>query len=457
MSLESFETPSAEVVQGVSFPPKVAIVGRPNVGKSTLFNILTDSRKAVVKNQPGVTRDIIIEPMEVWGKHFDIIDTGGVTESSDLISKMIREQVSEFLHSVDLVLAVMDGRSGLVPEDRDIIKLVKQTGKPFLLIINKVDRQHEEDLAKADFYEFGVDVVGASFEQRRGLSEILEWLHKNLPEQTSFQEDGTTIAFVGKPNVGKSSLCNEILGMNRMLVSPIAGTTVDSVDSPFVYNETKYTIVDTAGLRKSARREEDIEILAAFKSQESIRRANLVLLVIDGVQGPTEQDAKIMASILEDHKAVILVANKSDLGRTQVPEYQRTFRAQVERVFHFFPDVPVVFTSAEKGYGIQDLLKEIERIAAAMKTRISTHELNDFFFETIRKAPAPVWGTTNVKFYYLTQTYQVPPAFIAFANHPDGVHNAYRRFLIKAIKERWNLHGLPIRIFCMKSRRGGEN
>jgi len=457
MSLESFETPSAETIQGVSFAPKVAIVGRPNVGKSTLFNILTDSRKAVVKNQPGVTRDIIIEPMEVWGKHFDIIDTGGVTESSDLISKMIREQVSEFLHSVDLVLAVMDGRSGLVPEDRDIIKLVKQTGKPFLLIINKVDRHHEEDLAKADFYEFGVDVVGASFEQRRGLSEILEWLHKNLPEQKSVQEDGTTIAFVGKPNVGKSSLCNEILGINRMLVSPIAGTTVDSVDSPFVYNDTKYTIVDTAGLRKSARREEDIEILAAFKSQESIRRANLVLLVIDGVQGPTEQDAKIMASILEDHKAVILVANKSDLGRTQVPEYQKTFRAQVERVFHFFSDVPVVFTSAEKGYGIQDLLKEIERISAAMKTRISTHELNDFFFETIRKAPAPVWGTTNVKFYYLTQTYQVPPAFIAFANHPDGVHNAYRRFLIKAIKERWNLHGLPIRIFCMKSRRGGEN
>ncbi len=448
--------PKSENVS-VGFAPKVAIVGRPNVGKSTLFNILTDSRKAVVKNQPGVTRDILIEPMEVWGKHFDLIDTGGVTERQDLISKMIREQVSEFLHSVDLVLVVMDGRSGLVPEDRDIIKLIKQVGKPFLLVVNKIDRQHEEDLAKADFYEFGVDVVGASFEQRRGLADVLEWLHKNLPEARQEPEQGTTLAFVGKPNVGKSSLCNQLLGINRMLVSPIAGTTVDSVDSPFVYNDRKYTIVDTAGLRKAARREEDVEIIAAFKSQESIRRANLVLLVIDGTQGPTEQDAKIMASILEGHKAVILVANKSDLGRQQIEDYQKTFRAHVERVFHFFPDVPLVFTSAETGFGLKDLLSEIERVSEKMKMRISTRDLNDFFFETIRQAPSPVWGTTNVKFYYLTQTYQVPPAFIAFANHPDGVDNAYRRFLIKNIKQRWGLQGIPIRIFCMKARGSTES
>jgi GTPase len=437
--------------------PKVAIIGRPNVGKSTLFNILTDTRKAVVKNQPGVTRDIQIQPMDIWGKSFDLIDTGGVTESPDLISKLIREQVTEFLHSVDLVVAVMDGRGGLIPEDREIIRIAKQAGKPFLLVVNKIDRQHEEDMSLAEFFEFGVDVLGASFEQRRGISEIMEWLHKNLPENQIEPVLGTRIAFVGKPNVGKSSLCNRILGHKRMIVSPIAGTTVDSVDSPFVYEGHSYTIVDTAGLRKSARREDDIEIIAAFKSQETIRRAHIIYLVIDGTMGPTEQDAKIMQAILEDHKAVILVANKSDLGRKQVEDYQKTFRAQVEKVFHFFTDVPIVFTSAEKGFGIEDLLEETVRIAEKMKMRISTSDLNDFFFETIRKAPAPVWGTTNVKFYYLTQTYQVPPAFIAFANHPDGVNNSYRRFLIKAIKERWDLHGLPIRIFCMKSKRGGEN
>lgn len=443
-----------DTIAGVQYAPKVAIIGRPNVGKSTLFNVLTGTRKAVVKDQPGVTRDIIVEPMEIWGKGFDLIDTGGVTESPDLISKMIREQVSEFLHSVDLILAVMDGRAGLLPEDRDIIKIAKHSGKPFLLIINKVDRQHEEDLLKADFYEFGVDVIGCSFEQRRGVAEILEWLHKNLPDMSFDFEDTTRIAFVGKPNVGKSSICNALLGIDRMLVSPIAGTTVDSVDSPFYYNEKHYTIVDTAGLRKSARREEDVEIIAAYKSQESIRRANLVLLVVDGTMGPTEQDAKIMQAILEDHKAVILVANKSDLGKKEVENYQKTFREQVARTFHFYTDVPVVFTSSKTGSGLQEMLNEIERIATQMKIRIPTRELNDFFFKTIRKAVAPVWGTTNVKFYYLTQTFQVPPAFIAFANHPDGVHNSYRRFLIKSIKEEWNLQGLPIRIFCMKSRRG---
>lgn len=445
------------ISEKIEFAPKVAIIGRPNTGKSTLFNILTDSRKSVVKNQAGVTRDIIIEPMEVWGKNFDLIDTGGITESTDLFSKLIREQVTEFLESVDFIIAVMDGRAGLVPEDKDIIRIAKETGKPFCLIVNKIDRVHEEDIMKAEFYEFGVDVIGASFEQRRGLADLLEWLHRNLPEASSSDFTGPVISIVGKPNVGKSSLCNRLLGMNRMLVSDVAGTTVDAVDSPLEFNGKPYILVDTAGLRKSSRREEDIEIIAAFKSQESIRKSNLVLLMVDGNIGPTDQDAKIMESILEDHKGVILVANKTDVASKEIPEFRKTFRAQVENTFHFFTDVPVVYISAKTGYGIEDLFAEIERVSEKLKMRIPTSELNDFFFETIRKAPAPVWGITNVKFYYLTQTYQVPPAFIAFANHPDGVTNAYRRFLIKHMKERWDLHGIPIRIFCMKSRRAERN
>lgn len=437
--------------------PKVAIIGRPNVGKSTLFNILTDSRKSVVKNQAGVTRDIIIEPADIWGKKIDLIDTGGVTESQDLFSKLIREQVADFLHSVDFIIAVMDGRAGMLPEDRDIIKLAKQTGRPMLLVINKVDSQHEDDLAKADFHEFGLDVIAASFEQRRGVADVMEWIQSVVPDAQETIKVGTQIAMVGKPNVGKSSLCNCLLGVNRMLVSEVAGTTIDSVDSPFVFNDKQYVIVDTAGLRRQSRREEGLEIISAFKSQESIRRSNIVLLVIDGLIGPTEQDAKIMQQILEDHKGVIIVANKSDVASDEVEQYRETFRAQVEREFHFFTDVPIVFTSAKTGSGINDLFKTIEAVSAKLNFRISTSDLNDFFFETIRKAPAPVWGITNVKFYYLTQTNQVPPSFIAFANHPDGVTNSYRRFLIKNLKEKFNLHGIPIRIFCMKSRRGGES
>lgn len=439
------------------FTPKVAIIGRPNVGKSTLFNIITESRKAVVKNQAGVTRDIIIEPVDIWGKQFDLIDTGGITEAGDIFSKLIREQVTEFLQTVDLIVAVMDGRVGLVPEDRDIIRVAKQTGRPFLLVINKVDKTTDEEMFKADFYEFGVDIIAASFEQRRGVGDILEWVTKQIPENPGTIKEGMNIAIVGKPNVGKSSICNCILGSNRMIVSDVAGTTIDSVDSPFRYNGRKYTLVDTAGLRKSARREEGLEIISAFKSQEAIRRADIVLLMVDGTIGPTDQDARIMQAILEDHKGVILVANKSDLGGKEVPEYRKTFREQVERVFHFFKDIHIVFTSAKTGQGVEDLFAMIEKVSDQMNFRVPTSELNDFFFETIRKAPAPVWGTTNVKFYYLTQTYQRPPAFIAFANHPDGVTNSYRRFLTKHIKERWDLHGLPIRIFCMKSRRGRSN
>lgn len=436
--------------------PKVAIIGRPNVGKSTLFNILTESRKAVVKNQPGVTRDIQIEPVELWGKEFDLLDTGGITEATDIFSKMIREQVGEFLHTVDYIIAVMDGRAGLMPEDRDIIRIAKQTGKPFLLVINKVDSVADDESAKIDFYEFGIDMVTTSFEQRRGLADLLEWLHKNLPENRMNVDRGTTIAIVGKPNVGKSSICNHLLGSNRMLVSDIAGTTVDAVDSPFYYNGKQYTIVDTAGLRKSSRREEDVEIIAAFKSHEAIRKADVVLLMVDGLIGPTDQDTKIMEAILEGHKGVILVANKSDVAGKEVPEYRQTFRDQVQRVFHFFTDVRVVFTSAKTGYGIDELFQEIEEVSSKMKIKISTSELNDFFFETIRKAPAPVAGNTNVKFYYLTQTFQTPPSFIAFANKPEGVTPAYRRFLTKHIKERWDLFGIPIRIFCMKAKNAEE-
>lgn len=437
--------------------PKVAIIGRPNVGKSTLFNIITDSRKAVVKNQPGVTRDILIEPVDVWGKKFDLIDTGGVTEATDLFSKLIKEQVTEFLFSVDFIVAVMDGRAGLLPEDRDIIKIAKQTGKPMLLVVNKVDSPHEDDLLKAEFHEFGVEVMGASFEQRRGVGDVLEWIVNMVPEVP--QELGTSlrIAMVGKPNVGKSSLCNCLLKQNRMLVSEIAGTTIDSVDAPFMFNDRQYTLVDTAGLRRQSKREDDLEIISAFKSQESIRRADVVLLVVDGVEGPSEQDAKIMQAILDDHKGVVLVANKSDLGQEEIENYREKFREQVARIFHFFTDVPIVFTSAMKTQGIKDLFDEIERVADKRGLQIKTSELNDFFFETIRKAPAPVWGQTNVKFYYLTQTYQKPPAFIAFCNHPEGVHNSYRRFLIKNMKEKFDLHGIPIRIYCMKSRRGGES
>ena len=313
-----------------------------------------------------------------------MIDTGGITEAHDTFSKLIRVQVIEFLQTVDFMVVVVDGRVGMIPEDKEMVRIANQTGKPFVIAINKVDSLQDEELSKSEFYEFGVDLIAASFEQRRGIAEVMEWIHGQLPIETKTIKSGTNIALVGKPNVGKSSMVNCLLGENRMLVSEIAGTTIDAVDTPFIYNDKKYILVDTAGLRRSARREEDLEIIAAFKSHESIRKADIVLLMIDGTEGPTDQDARIMQSILEDHKAVIVVANKSDLGRTEVSDYRKTFQAQCQEVFHFYEDVPIVFTSATKNYGIEDLLAKVQWINEKLSTRITTSELNNFFFEAIR-------------------------------------------------------------------------
>lgn len=433
---------------------RVAIIGRPNVGKSTLFNFLTESRKAVVKNQPGVTRDILIEPAEVWGVKFDVIDTGGLTESTDLFSKLIREQVIDFLKSVDHLILVMDGRAGVNPEDRDIIRIAKEAGKPFLLVINKVDSVQDAEMAKAEFYEFGVDIVAASFEQRYALDEVLEWIVDQVKRTEHTVRQGLTLAMVGKPNVGKSSLCNRLLGEKRLLVSEVAGTTIDSVDTEMIYEGRKYVLIDTAGLRRSARREQDIEIISAFKTRDAVRRADITLLVVDGHEGPSAQDARILEQILDAHRAVIVVANKVDLAEEEIPAFRSWFRSRIAQEFHFFPDVPIAFTSAVTGKGLKDLFDTIVDVEDKINKRISTRELNDFFTQVIRQAPAPVWGTQNVKFYYLTQTNQRPPAFIAFANHADGVTPSYRRFLSKRIQEHWDLIGIPIRIFVMSGKHG---
>jgi GTP-binding protein len=381
-----------------------------------------------------------------------VLDTGGLTESPDLISHLIREQVIDILETVDFLIVVMDGRVGLTPEDREVYKIAKATGKPMLIVVNKIDQIHEMELKLAEFYEFGEDLIGTSFETRLGVSELLEKIHDFLPNQPEQIQQGLRIAVVGKPNVGKSSLVNRLLGEKRMIVSPIAGTTVDSVETPFVHNGKQYILVDTAGLRKSSRQEEDIEIIASFKTREAIRLSDLLLLVIDATEGPTDQDAKILEQILKAHKMVIVVANKSDLAQEQIDKFREFFRDRVEDVFHFYQDMPVIFTSAVTGKGLNDLLKRLDWAQEKMNVRIPTGELNDFFFTAIRQAAAPVFGNNNVKFYYLTQTRQKPPAFIAFANQPEGVDSAYRRFLINRIKEKFDLKGVPIRIFIMKSR-----
>lgn len=431
---------------------RVAIIGRPNVGKSTLFNILTRTRKSVVRNEPGVTRDIIIEPTDWWGHEFEVLDTGGLTEATDIFSQLIKEQVSEILRSVDVLVVVMDGRAGLMPEDRDLIKIAKQTGLPMCLVVNKVDQAHKAELVISEFYEFGLDIIPTSFEKREGVDEVVEWIIEHLPENANEVREGVRITIIGKPNVGKSSLCNKLLNEKRMLVSSLAGTTVDAVESQFYYNENPYILVDTAGLRRQSKRKDGVEYLAAHMSKKSIERADIVLLMVDVMDGPTVQDAKLVEKVVENHKPVILVANKVDIAKREMEAYRKTFLEKTQEVFHFYNDIPVAFVSAETGSGLDKLFVQIEEVWDKINIKIKTSKLNDFFFKVIRRAPAPVIGTKNVKFYYLTQTHQRPPSFIAFANYPEGVTNSYRRFLTKNIKLQFGLEGIPLRIFCMKSR-----
>lgn len=429
---------------------RVAIMGRPNVGKSTLFNRLIRSRRAVVRDEPGVTRDILIEPTEWWGKSFEVVDTGGLSEGKEGFTALIREQVVEFLNSVDLLVMIVDGRTGIMPEDRTAYQIAKSTGLPMLVVVNKCDRTLEADTYLPDFWEFGTDLLPAAFERDFHIDEIVEWILARLGEDEMRGREGFRLAIVGKPNAGKSSLANHLLGTNRMLVSEIAGTTVDAVETEYEHNGEKYILIDTAGLRRAGKQKDGVEVLSTFKTRHAVHRADLVLLVIDGTVGPSNQDSRIIEMCLEQHKAILVVANKMDLGKEQHDNFRDWFRARIEREFHYFTDIPVVFTSAKSGAGIEDLFRKIQDMRGKLGVRITTSQLNKFFTEVIKQAPSPVYGTENVKFYYLTQTNQSPPSFIAFANHPEGVTPAYRRFLIRKIQENWDLRGIPLRIFVME-------
>ena len=439
---------------------RIAIVGRPNVGKSTLFNAITGTRKAVVRNEPGVTRDIQIETADWCGSQFEIVDTGGLTESKDPFAGPIREQVERILNSVHGIILVTDVRAGLCPEDREAFRVAAESGRPILICANKADNQELRDLAHYEFAEFGAQVLPTGFEQRFGLDSILSWILSILPREveTQAQEDSVRLTIVGKPNVGKSSLCNRLLGETRMIVSEVAGTTVDAIDSVLERDQKRYVLTDTAGLRRKGKQKDDVEVLAGFKSREALRRSDLVLLVVDGLVGPSDQDTKLIELCSDNNKGVILVINKLDLGESEIPAFRQKVRDQTSAQMHFFPDIPIVFVSAKTGAGIDALFRKIDEVWERMNRQISTSELNEFFQDVIRQAPSPVYGTRNVKFYYLTQTRQRPPSFIAFANSPDGVSPSYRRFLAKNIKDRFGLDGIPVRIFAMKSgNRGGES
>lgn len=427
---------------------RILIVGRPNVGKSSLFNRLVRKRKALVINQPGVTRDILKQKASWWGIDFEVWDSGGLWSENSTWGSLIDKKVQQAIQESDLILFVMDARSGFLETDKRTFQLVKKSGKSFLTLVNKVDEMEKSDLLLSDFYCLGIDIFPCAFEKDKGVSEIVEWILSHVRKKETVKGNINipivSLLVAGKTNVGKSTLCNALLKKDRMLTSPIAGTTMDVVEDQFQYGNRLYTLLDTAG---KARTQDKAHSLADFKSHQIFKEADLILLLVDYSIGPSRQDARLIHTCMEEHKAVIVVVNKWDLNqKTNRTVSKENYRKKIQDKFRFYSDLPIVFISALNASGLGNLIKKVDEIYLKLHFRISTPELNRFFMDVIRKAPAPVYGVQDVKFYYLVQTHQIPPSFIAFANYPQGVRDSYCRFLIRQIQNKWNLKGIPIRI-----------
>ena len=351
------------------------------------------------------------------------------------------------------MLSVTAG-AGLQLGDIKVLELVRKTGKPFLLFVNKIDDPAKESLLTADFYNAIPFLLSGSCEKNHGLSDVIEWILKHSPPSSSTplkQKPALEIFVMGKANSGKSRICNNILDEDRMIVCSQAGTTLDTVRQFFSHGSESYAILDNPGSRRGHR--EERERLSYSKSQSQIEQAHIVLVIIDSLSGPGRQDTRLVRFCLKKLKPVILIANKWDLLQKQGVEERKALRDRIKEVFHFCPDLPLVYMSAKTGYKKERLFEVINDIKRKMHKRIPTPKLNDFLKTTVRKAPAPVFGTSDVKIYYITQLGNIPPAFIAFANYPKGVTPSYRRFLLNQMKKHFNLGGLPLSLQILARKR----
>jgi GTP-binding protein len=434
--------------------PVVAVVGRPNVGKSTLFNRLIGSRRAIVRDTPGVTRDRIHGICEFGGWRATVIDTGGLDPGSEEpLAAQVRKQVLAAIAEADALVFVVDGREGLTALDEEIARLLRRVSKPVLVAVNKVDARGQE-AATADVHRLGMEpVLPVSAEHGRGVAELIEALALRLPTPASGMEEEPgplRIAVVGRPNVGKSSLVNAIAGQDRVVVDAQPGTTRDAVDTPVTVGGHRYVLVDTAGLRRKGRTVGALDKLAAVMARRSLERADLALVVLDGSEGFTTQDARIAGYAEAAGRAVILVVNKWDLvgAADRAPEMVRTLRDRLPFLAH----APVVFTSARAGTGLDELFDTIERVGLDYAKEVSTGELNRALTAAVtRRPPAGVHGKT-LRIFYGTQTGTRPPTFLLFVNDPAALHFSYERYLVSALRERFGFAGCAIRLRLRRRR-----
>ena len=430
--------------------PLVAIVGRPNVGKSMLFNKLTGQRTSIVEDTPGVTRDRIYGDCEWCGRNFSLVDTGGIepgTENDML--KFMRRQAEIGIELADAIIMVVDVRSGVTAADQDVATMLRKSRKPVCLAVNKCD---SIGLVNPDVYEFYSLGIGDLFETSaihgHGTGDMLDWVLENIPEDNSEDEDSDVIkvAIVGKPNVGKSSLLNKILGEERVIVSNMAGTTRDAIDSDFENETGKYTFIDTAGMRRKSKVDDMIERYSNMRSINAIERADVCLILIDANDGVTEQDTKIAGLVHEAGKAAIIVVNKWDAVADKETNTMRDKELDVRRDLSYMTYAPVVFLSALTGSRVDKLFPMIQEVHRQNTSRITTGALNSILADATSRVQPPSDKGRRLKIYYMTQASTKPPHFVIFCNDARLFHFSYQRYLENQIREVFGLQGTPVRI-----------
>lgn len=438
--------------------PIVAIVGRPNVGKSTLFNVIAGDTISIVKDTPGVTRDRIYADCDWLNMNFTLIDTGGIEpDSKDIILSQMREQAEIAISTADVIIFIVDVRQGLVDADSKVADLLRKSHKPVVLAVNKVDSVAKYGNDVYEFYNLGIgEPIAVSAASRLGIGDLLDEVVKHFDsEQMEEEEDERPrIAVVGKPNVGKSSIINKLLGENRVIVSDIAGTTRDAVDTEVIHEGTPYVFIDTAGLRRKSKIKEDLERYSIIRTVSAVERADVVVVVIDAVEGVTEQDAKIAGIAHERGKGIIVAVNKWDaIEKTDKTIYEYT--RKIKEVLSFIPYAEFLFISAATGQRLTKLFEMIDVVRQNQNLRVATGVLNEIMTEAVAMQQPPSDKGKRLKIYYMTQVAVKPPTFVIFVNDKELMHFSYTRYLENQIRNAFGFKGTSLK-FLVRERKGKE-
>ena len=429
--------------------PIVAIIGKPNVGKSTFFNYLVGHRISIVQDTPGVTRDRIYAETNWRGRNFTLVDTGGIEpDSEDIILSQMREQANLAIAMANVIIFLTDVKQGVTAADREIALMLKKSGKPIVLVCNKADNFEQGTQESYEFYNLGIgDPYPISATNALGIGDVLDAIYEKVPEkaENDDEDDQIKVAVIGKPNVGKSSLINKILGQNRTIVSDIAGTTRDAIDTEFENENGKYTLIDTAGIRRKSKIKESIEKFSIMRTLLAIERADVCLMMIDATQGVTDQDTKIAGEAHEAGKGVIIVVNKWDAVEKETGTLEQ-YKKEVYDKLKYLSYAPIIFISAKTGQRVHKLFEMINNVNAQNSLRVSTSILNQVINEAIAIVQPPTDKGKRLKIYYGSQVSTKPPTFVIFVNNKDLFHFSYERYLVNQIRKEFGLEGTPVRI-----------